>query len=319
MTTINSALAQEIFLLNRFSSVEYFGELRDVWGQMLQHLEQCLDEYLKNLPSDLRARPLPEQADIVWSERILPNFRSTYRGLCTGYIGLTHGDFSKLGYANGPTNDFKGQSDYSSTWMKDEDEIRFRTQLNTAVAMAGNIVSTDGAFWRPLDLTTNYSPLDHGPIDATMVLPKYQVSKTVFIKSGDLVRISGVYVPDVEFGCAEFLNAQYPDAPLATVVVRMVDLINPATQQKYGEAPEFAAKTCTWHLIESHPTDRIAEEIANPDPGGHRVMAGDPCPATGYYFTPARLNSRAYFVKGTSMPSIDSPYGATIWQWDSQQ
>lgn len=53
--------------------------------------------------------------------------------------------------------------------------------------------------------------------------------------------------------------------------------------------------------------------------GVMRSTAGQPCPRTGYWFTPARENSRAYFEDGQTMPDVGGSWGTTIWQWDEQQ
>jgi Domain of unknown function (DUF1911)/Domain of unknown function (DUF1910) len=50
-----------------------------------------------------------------------------------------------------------------------------------------------------------------------------------------------------------------------------------------------------------------------------RVVGGQPCPRTGQWFTPARLDSRRHFTQGETMPKVGGDYGATIWQWDEQQ
>lgn len=50
-----------------------------------------------------------------------------------------------------------------------------------------------------------------------------------------------------------------------------------------------------------------------------RCEAGQPCPKAGYWLTPAKAGSRRYFKQGEVMPEVASDYGATIWQWDSDQ
>jgi Domain of unknown function (DUF1911)/Domain of unknown function (DUF1910) len=50
-----------------------------------------------------------------------------------------------------------------------------------------------------------------------------------------------------------------------------------------------------------------------------RVMGGQKCPRTGFWFTPARLDSRRHFEQRQPMPEVGGDYGATIWQWDEQQ
>ena len=68
---------QEVYLLERYSSLEYFVVLRDEWTVLVRHVERCLEAFTERLPVDYRDRQLPDQPDIVWGERVLPNFRST--------------------------------------------------------------------------------------------------------------------------------------------------------------------------------------------------------------------------------------------------
>ena len=51
-----------------------------------------------------------------------------------------------------------------------------------------------------------------------------------------------------------------------------------------------------------------------------RCEANHPCPKAGYWWTPAKQNSRAYFQQGEVMPDFpSSSYGETIWMWDTNQ
>lgn len=61
-----------------------------------------------------------------------------------------------------------------------------------------------------------------------------------------------------------------------------------------------------------------AQSAAAPEPAT-RAPAGQPCPRTGYWMTPARAGSRRLFKAGETMPDLDSAWGATIWQWDGVQ
>ncbi|WKW30600.1 DUF1911 domain-containing protein [Pseudomonas viridiflava] len=50
-----------------------------------------------------------------------------------------------------------------------------------------------------------------------------------------------------------------------------------------------------------------------------RIVAGDPCSKTGYWFTPAQANSRRHFQQGEIMPGIsDSKWGDTLWYWSGE-
>jgi hypothetical protein len=46
---------------------------------------------------------------------------------------------------------------------------------------------------------------------------------------------------------------------------------------------------------------------------------GQPCPKEGWWYTPAKADSRQYFKEGTVMPRFESDYGETIWQMDEKQ
>ena len=51
-----------------------------------------------------------------------------------------------------------------------------------------------------------------------------------------------------------------------------------------------------------------------------RVDAGQPCSKTGYWFTPAKADSRRYFSQGEVMPKFtDSLWGDTIWYWSGEE
>ena len=49
------------------------------------------------------------------------------------------------------------------------------------------------------------------------------------------------------------------------------------------------------------------------------VPAGQACPETGWWFSPAKPDCRRYFKQGEVMPSAGSEYGQTFWQWSPDQ
>jgi hypothetical protein len=317
---MNKINPQEIYLLERYTSLAYFGAMRDAWGAMIEHVETCLDRFVHNLPLDYRNWPLPEQPDIVWGERVLPNFRETYQGLCDGYIKLSHGDASAFRWANGPLGDFKGQSDFWSEWMGEANEKTYRNLLSAATDIATNIKATENARWNAGVLGERYDPKARGPLNAPAQWPQYRVMPSVHVATGTAVQKTGIYVPSVDNSCAQYLSPVLPSAPEASVFILMEELFEEDTKEKYGEQPVFEKHPCIWTLVE-----RISDaggKSAAPTllaQTAHRVPAGQPCPETGYYFTPARQDSRRKFAKGEIMPELNTQYGATIWQWDPHQ
>lgn len=308
---------QEIFLLERYISLEYVAELRDTWEEMTRHVDACLTRFVKSLPLDYRARPLPEQPDIVWGDRVLPNFRNTLQHLNNAVILLSHGDYSGLNFTYGPLSDFKGQLDFWSGWMSDEDEIQYYTLLNKAVLLASNTNTTDCANWSPGTLSTGYNENNRGSLFPPASWPSYRVAAGAGVTSGEKVKSPGIYVPDLEGSCAQFLHKT---TPLAKVFIGMKELFAPDTGLKYGEKAEFTKQPCTWKKVE-----RIAQSIQGHtvptlfEQNSIRIAAGDTCVKAGYYFTPARHDSRRWFELSETMPDFGAAYGVTIWQWDQNQ
>jgi hypothetical protein len=239
---------QEIFLLERYSSIEYFATLRDVWGDLVDHVSSCLDLFMHDLPPNYRSAKLSEQPDVAWGHRVLPNFRNTYAGLIKGYILLSHGDVSALGYASGPVNDHKGQYDYSTSWMSPAQLARYESLFERIVDLAGNICGTEGAYWRPTNLM-KYSERYSGPMNAPAEWPTYTINPKLSVTTGSTVTVSGVYAPEVNESSPQFLGIHRP-APLAYVITGYQDLLDPTTGEKYGEEPILERRPCTWYLVE---------------------------------------------------------------------
>jgi hypothetical protein len=83
------------------------------------------------------------------------------------------------------------------------------------------------------------------------------------------------------------------------------------------------SRPCKWYYVEvvngEYEEIDDTETSSNPDQRRLRIEGGKPCPQSGFWFTPAKLNSRRYFKENEVMPTYDSDYGTTIWQWDSNQ
>jgi hypothetical protein len=310
---------QEIYLLERYISLEYFAEMRDSWEKMVKHVESCLQVYLSNLPPNYRSMPLPQQADIVWGHRVLPNFRDTLQGLYTGFIMLSHGDVSALNYAHGPVNDAIAQRrDYSPDWMSTEDQDLYDNLITEAKTMAACITATEGAYWRPKTLS-NYSG-KLGELNPPAQWPAYRINQKISVQTGTKTPQSGIYVPDLTNSCAQFLSTNYEESPQAYVIVGFRDLLDPQTGEKYGEEALLEKKDCTWYLVErAADADEVQPSAAIESAQTVRVAAGLACPESGFYFTPARAGSRRLFQRGDVMPDFGADYGTTIWQWDGDQ
>lgn len=311
---------QEIFLIERYVSVDYFGELRDTWESLTRHVEGLVAAFMKKLPLDYRRRSQSGQPDIVWGEHVLPNFRNTLQSLNTGFIKLSHGDLDGLKYAHGPLNDFKGQTEYSSSWMGQENEGKYADLLNKAVVIAANICHTESAEWAPNELTNWYSESNFGPLDLPLTLPSYRLNSKEKISSGGKLRRAGIYVPDLPDSCAQFLSLTYVNAPEACVFITGEGRRGSPSDDYCSEAVEYEYAPCTWELVERMPNLKEGLLVSETEISkSYRVEGGEICPDSGYYFTPSVSNSRRFFERGESIPKFSSAYGITIWQWDKNQ
>ena len=245
-TSVPHIVPTDIFLLETFSSVEYLAELRDTWGEMIEHLDKCLARFVKDSPGYRWWWPFSQQPDGVWSDRVLPNFRSSHAALVSGVIALSHGDPDGLYSAHGPHNDFHGQKEYSDAWLTKADLGRYGDSLAKSSKMAGNIAATIEPYWSPGDLDDFQKLL--APVTIPVSMPAYRLNKSVTVKTGDRPPRIGVYVPDKEHSIAAFITTGKP-APDATVVIGVEDVCDDHGV-KYAEQPELEEQSCVWTLIE---------------------------------------------------------------------
>ncbi len=300
-------IPQEIYLLERYSSLDYFGEMRDAWAKMLDAAEQALRQFMTQLPADYRKRHLSMQPDAVWGGRVLPNFRSTMASLNRCFIELSHGDFSALKMAGGVLSDIKGQTfDYPAEWMPKDLEDQFWHWQGVASERARNISATVSVNWLIGELSNEYD-VCRGSLNSPPSWPMYRLNPSVTVRSGEPVQVAGIYLPACDDSCAEFLyrNDKFPEADEANIGY------DPKRMQKVGTLPT------TWTLVE-----RIADSGGG-IPGADdpvlqgirmRCEAGHACPLDGMWFTPA-ASDKQRFKRGEVMPSVGSDYGLTIWQW----
>jgi hypothetical protein len=88
----------------------------------------------------------------------------------------------------------------------------------------------------------------------------------------------------------------------------------------------ISTRPCKWYFVEvvngefedASELDAL-DPVAAPQPLRLRTEAGQACVRSGFYFTPAKTNSRQNFKQGDIMPSVGGDYGSTIWQWDERQ
>lgn len=310
-------IPQEVYLLEHYSSLQYYGLARDAWEAVVKHCDACLDRFMRNLPADYRSRPLPEQPDIVWGERVIPNFRGTLQFLYDGYIKRSHQDWTCYKGFQGSINGcVRGQRDFSPAWFDEVEQgalDKYYELLYAAGNLAANIWPTAGAYWSKGELSYEFHPDSRGPLPDLKQWPKYRLNPAVAIETAAPVPQTGIYLPLIDDSCAQLLIAGQA-ADKANVGY------DPESLQNVSREPT------RWVLVERVPGEFVEDPLADLLAGGAaltrigRVPAGQTCPRNGWWHTPAKPGSRRWFNEGEVFPAIEgSDYGATFWLWDEDQ
>ncbi len=290
---------QEIYLLERFSSAEYFKKLIDAFQNMLNAAEEALYIFMQDLPYNYRSRHISEQPDIVWGEHVLPNFRTTNQTLKMAYQQLLDGDLTALQYSANVNVCFRGQTaDYLADWMDEEHYKLFNDWQNEASLYASNISITSINHWNFGSLTFEYQIESRGKLDLPDSLPVYKIRSQITVKTGEEVLQDGIYIPAISDASAQLMFKGY-DA--AEVKVGLDEL---GQQYKYKE-------DTVWTLVE-----RIADEGESSEAKKTRLKgySGDICPESGNWWSPANQSQYHHFEKGEIFPKIEkNEWGETVW------
>lgn len=102
----------------------------------------------------------------------------------------------------------------------------------------------------------------------------------------------------------------------AGAAVILLDIEDDTTLHKYLYYPKDLVAWCRANTAEYSSESKTPGVFAT----AAGIAAGQSCPKSGWWFTPALLNSRRYFQQGTRFPAIEaSDYGTTFWQWCTDQ
>ena len=197
---------QEIYLLERYSSAEYFKAMLDAYANMVSAAEKALDIFMQDLPYNYRDQHISQQPDVVWGEHVLPKFRSTLEGLHITYNRLLEGEKEAIEYATNVKNDLNAQStDYWPDWMDQVNQDNFVYWQGQASRISSNIFITSYGGWLVGDLLKEYDEDSRGTLNLPTSLPVYKVSHSVKIKTGEVVFKSGIYIPSNPEASAQLL------------------------------------------------------------------------------------------------------------------
>jgi hypothetical protein len=320
---------QECFLLERYTSLEYIGALRDAWREVVRLHEKALDDFMRQAPADLRSRHLSEQPDVTWGTVVLPNFRSTLQSLMNAFIYRSHDDPRAFRIGGGVTYDLcKGAVEYWNGWMGQDILDQINLFEREAIRHDSNLrITCQEGEWMDGDLTYDYTEDAWGPLALPDRIPAYELDPSVVIRPGEPVVVTGLYLPDIDNACAQFLHPyrtrQLEPEALKKLGMGEIYVTQGLKKDEYGDWEETQDVIPTWTLIRRIPDRYIAVPpegfYPKDQPSTGRVAAGQPCPQSGTWWTPAKPDARRAFAQGDTMPDYpDSSYGATVWYREAE-
>ncbi|WP_459199704.1 hypothetical protein ACQVRX_20090 (plasmid) [Ralstonia pseudosolanacearum] len=285
-----------------------------------------------------------------WVSRYLTHAENIRRGI--GFIKHGGDYMPMIDYLNAPATDFRDLVEQPLGWMSEEQREqwdhsfqRLSYACGTGTPVLRNNL-TKGRHWlnrasiggdRVYLERDDSDPGDtadairhakeHGLLSPPITFPKHPIDAAQKAHPGSVCPRTGVWVPKQwldganDFSLAFCVQGQpmqpayqmhwgkpydiWADFPMPDDDDAEERLITPL---------ETTAVDTTWYFV--------LQPAAHAAPADHlplRCEAGQACPKSGYWITPAKSGSRRYFQQGTPMPEVISDYGSTIWQWDSDQ
>src|SRR5690606_18446880 len=140
----------------------------------------------------------------------------------------------------------------------------------------------------------------------------YYVDKTLSIRTTEVCPWTGVWYPAVGLDRHSLVfGIKGLPMPAAFYCDKTMDKLAAKNGKAYSDDIETTAVETIWHPV------KLAEPANNPESVVQliRCDGGQPCPREGYWWTPAKPGAGRAFKKGEIMPSYQSEYGVTIWQW----
>ena len=285
---------QEIYLLERYSSAEYFKAMLDSYANMVAAAEKALNVFMQDLPYNYRDQHISQQPDVVWGEHVLPKFRSTLEGLHISYSRLLKGEKEAIEYAANIKNDLNAQStDYWPDWMDPINLEDFDYWQGQARRTSRNIFITVFNGWKFKSLAERYNLDARGVINLPQSLPIYKVNSAIKIKTNELVLQDGIYIPAIQNASAQFLLEG------TEAIEALIGLTSDGLQYDHLASTD-------WVLV-----TRIADEGGSDETiqaENLKGFGGEVCSRSGCWWSPANQSQSRYFEQREIFPEIANKY-----------
>ncbi|WP_435955004.1 type VI secretion protein ImpA [Dryocola sp. BD626] len=239
---------QECYLLEKFISAEHYAETRDAIIAYIDAHEAALARFKKDMPLNIRSRPLPQQADIVWENRVMPNLRPMKDRYMQAYILRTHEDIKAFNIGHAMSNIRKGIVEFWNGWMTDEEIEKISALESAASELDMRLSTTLDATWNEGELTYCGVPGIYTLEDIPSQIPRYVLDPSIRIENGDNPVQTGFYLPDIYFAPARFIPADFGEPPETWLGVKRSDYVSKEGKRNFSWKESEWAKT-GWTLI----------------------------------------------------------------------
>ena len=310
---------KEIYALEQFISYEYYVETVRLWKELIQYAEDLLERYSANLAPAHRSQHPSHQADYVWGTIVLPNFKATLHHLMDGLEDLKEGFLPILRRMSSIGNDLIAQNrDYPPDWMDEVEKGATSIYLQKKL-----IISTRST---NIDIVSSYYHMQRDykallkdeyliGIDFPELLPSYKLNRQVYVETGSIIAITGIYRSIEPYSACKFLirekknNEDWRTAPKVKAFKENPDNY---TDENYEYSKRIPT---TWILVERVTDKNDTDIILNNSKISQK--AGEISSKTGYWTAPAQPNSRRYFKKGELLPTLSNQdWGEAYWYYD---
>lgn len=240
---------QECYLLEKFISPEHYAETRDAIIAYIDAHEAALARFKKEMPLNIRSRPLPQQADIVWENRVMPNLRPMKERYIQAYILRTHDDIKAFNIGHAMNYIRKGIVEFWNGWMTEEEIERISALEYIATVLDSRLSNTLRGTWNEGALTYEGNPGIYITDEVPSRIPHYELDHSVRIEPDGIPDLTGIYLPDIDFAPACFIPANYSQPASANHGIKRSEWVNPKTGKRdYSWKESEWAKT-GWTLI----------------------------------------------------------------------
>jgi hypothetical protein len=333
------SLNQDAWFLYATSSIEYY--------EQCARLCEEFAHFFNTLITGHRAHGMAKVD--YWVSCYLNHAENIRRGI---EFVKTAGDYMPmLGFLAAPTSDYRGLIENAFGYeVREQWEPRFHPMRYACGTGAETLKNNEwaGSYWVNREQHRHeYELVDrddghvgstddgiryavqHGVLNPPQQFPDHSIDRSIKIRPGERCLRTGVWVPQQWLdGACDFSLAFSVEGRLMQPAFRIVALEQITLDDAFPEydmaATQYVsrktrAEDTTWYF--AHKPDAATRTEASTDRTGIRLRceAGQPCPREGWWFTPARMNSRRLFKAGELMPDLKSDWGITIWQWDEQQ